>query len=519
MAGRTPGDVNDLCRARLARGPQARLLSLWALLNLLLATPAVADVTLTLAQDTVENYTGRVYLAAAQGRREPRHGNWWFDPNPLFFVDVTDWTPGAPLTLGDDTPGHPVKRLGDLPAGDWSLQAVIRTGDRNAGPLSGPGTVYSLPVRTKVADSVEAAITLDRTEPSRSAISPGTGMELFEVHSPLLSEHFGTPFTLRAVIRLPEGTDSSPEAAAKLPTLYHIGGFPGALRSANLIPWLYGRHDEADQLAIVHLEAEHRGGHSAFVDSAAGGPWGTALVTELIPALEAKFPLQSRTDGRFLTGHSSGGWASLWLALEHPNVFGGTVSTAPDPVDFSRFQTVDLYAPDANLYRSVEGERAAVARTADGSSTWMDEFVAMESAMGEGGQMRSFEWTFSPVGEDGLPKRLWNRDTGEVDPTVAAHWRRFDIADRVQRQWSTLEPILRDRVLIVMGDADTFHLEGAARQLDELLTARGLPHVVEIIPGDHSSILDAALSQRILQRALQCARGGDASKAPPLSPS
>jgi S-formylglutathione hydrolase FrmB len=439
---------------------------------------------------------------ASQSPGEPRHGDWWFNPNPLFYVDVENWLPGASIVLTADTPGHPVKRLGDLPAGDWSMQAIVRTSERSANPLTGDGTVISTPQTVSVTGMPTASIALNTVAAPKPVMPAGMGLELFATPSPLLSEHFQSPFQLRAIVRMPkEATD-----LRTVPTLYVIGGFPGALESSIMIPWLFGSQPEAEQLAIVYLEAQYRGGHSAFVDSPSGGPWGTALVTELIPALEEALPLQPRRDARFLTGHSSGGWSSLWLALEYPDVFGGTLSTAPDPVDFTRFQTVDIYAPDANLFRTHDGARAPLARSGNEVMAWADNFIAMETALGDGGQMRSFEWTFSPRGDDGRPVSLCDRTTGVIDPAVAAHWRQFDIAHRITQQWDTLEPVLRDRVHIVMGTQDTFYLDAAARSLDAMLTQRGLPHVVELVPGDHSSILTRAMAKRIMQQALSRAQ-------------
>ncbi len=54
------------------------------------------------------------------------------------------------------------------------------------------------------------------------------------------------------------------------------------------------------------------------------------------------------------SGHSSGGWSSLWLQIEHPEVFGGVWSLAPDPVDFRdfvkehqlAFKALDKFGPD-----------------------------------------------------------------------------------------------------------------------------------------------------------------------------
>ena len=478
------------------------------------ASPALGDVTLHLPDvKGSEPYTGRVYLIASQKWREPRHSSWWFNPSPLFHVDVKDWTSGTPLVLGADTPGHPVDTLGELPAGKWSLQAVIRTSDRSANPLTGPGTRFTSPMPVDVNGVAEADLTLDQVEPGRKDPHGEAGLEVLQIPSPLLSAHKGRTFFTRVAVLMPDELPETP-----IPTLYVIGGFPGSLNSAAMVRWLFGRQDLAQQMAIVYLEAEHRGGHCAFVDSPAGGPWGKALVTETIPWLEAHLPLDARRDARFLTGHSSGGWASLWLALEYPEYFGGVISTAPDPVDFSHFQTVDIYAPNANIYRSTDGSRAPIARSGDQVQAWSDEFIAMETALGDGGQMRSFEWTFSPRGDDGHPVELWNRETGDIDPAVAAHWRRFDIVDRIGRSWDTLQPVLRDRVTVVMGNNDSFFLNAAAAKMDAVLTEKGLPDVVEMVPGNHSSILTEVLAKRIMQRALELSKGDQPTPPSPSQP-
>ena len=63
-----------------------------------------------------------------------------------------------------------------------------------------------------------------------------------------------------------------------------------------------------------------------------------------------------------LNGHSSGGWSSLWLQVTYPDVFGGTWSTSPDPVDFRDFQRINLYAAGENMFRDRAGKRRPIAR-------------------------------------------------------------------------------------------------------------------------------------------------------------
>ena len=181
----------------------------------------------------------------------------------------------------------------------------------------------------------------------------------------------------------------------------------------------------------VLLDESSATGTHEFADSVNNGPWGAALTTELIPNLEASYRMDARTSGRFLQGHSSGGWATLWLQTHYPRIFGGTWSTSPDPSDFHIFSTIDLYAPNANFYRAADGTLTPILRVQGKPLSSMKQLEALESVMGEyGGQISSFEWVFSPRGPDGRPAHLFDRTTGAIDPKVAAYWRdHYDIVE------------------------------------------------------------------------------------------
>ena len=114
--------------------------------------------------------------------------------------------------------------------------------------------------------------------------------------------------------------------------------------------------------------------------------------------------MDARPSGRFLQGHSSGGWATLWLQTRYPKIFGGTWSTSPDPSDFHFFSTIDLYAPHANFYRSPDGTPTPILRDHGQPRATMQQLAGLESVLGPyGGQLASFEWVFSPRGADGRP--------------------------------------------------------------------------------------------------------------------
>src|SRR5581483_4403716 len=200
----------------------------------------------------------------------------------------------------------------------------------------------------------------------------------------------------------------------------------------------------------------------------------------------------------FVTGHSSGGWSSLWLQVTYPDFFGGVWSTAPDPVDFRDFQMIDLTKRGMNMFTDADGKPRPIARSGSKPSIFYKPFSDMEVVMGHGGQLGSFEAVFSPRGADGKPKQLWDRQTGAIDPEVAKSWERYDIHLVLERNWKTLGPKLAGKLHVYMGEHDTFYGEGATMLVKEALKQLGSDAVVELFPGkNHGSLMDRNLRERI----------------------
>ena len=261
---------------------------------------------------------------------------------------------------------------------------------------------------------------------------------------------------------------------------------------------------EAGEVEVIRvlLSGDCRWGHHAFADSATNGPRGEALVKELIPHIDATYRTVPVATGRFLTGHSSGGWSSLWLQVNYPETFGGVWSTAPDPVDFHDWQQVDLYAsPPPSLYHDEQGNRRPIARQGTTPIVWYASFAKMDDVLARGGQLRSFEAVFSPLGDDGLPKRMWDRETGRLDPDVVQAWSKYDISRLVKDNWLTLEPQLRGKLHVYAGEFDTFYLEGAVSRLAESLKQLGSDAEVVVVPGkNHSDLLSKDLRHKIMRQ-------------------
>src|SRR5207248_1016225 len=95
---------------------------------------------------------------------------------------------------------------------------------------------------------------------------------------------------------------------------------------------------------VIVPDPQGPNGHTLFANSEVNGPCADALIQELIPAIEARYPLIREPSARLLRGHSSGGWTALWLTTQYPQTFGGCWAYAPDPVDFHHLERIDAYS-------------------------------------------------------------------------------------------------------------------------------------------------------------------------------
>lgn len=313
-------------------------------------------------------------------------------------------------------------------------------------------------------------------------------LKLFERRSELLTAFWGRDMAVRASVVLPP--DRRPDEA--LPVCCSIHGFGGSHRGGiRRAPELVAgmAKGTTPRMAYVFLDAHFPLGHHEFADSVNNGPWGKALTTEFLPALEQHFAVGGSAAARFLTGHSSGGWSSLWLQITYPEFFGGTWSTSPDSVDFRDFTGIDIYR-FPNAFTDPEGKPIPLVRRNGEWAQTIQQFVDRELAQKDhGGQFMSFNAVFSPRGEDGRPMLLFDPKTGVIDRAVATAWQRYDIGHILRSQWPTLGPRLRGKLRVFIGTQDTFRLEGACRLLAADLQRLGSDAQIVFAEGrDHGDL-------------------------------
>jgi hypothetical protein len=407
-----------------------------------------------------------------------------FSPTGVYVAakDVADIAAGGSVDVDTDEVAFPAG-FSSLKTGDYQAQAVLDVNHNYNYSGRSAGDLISdvVPLRTFTpGQSPEPTFTLSAVVSERPSRPAPQGFEknahLEEFVSPALTAFSGRQTYVRAWVITPP--DYEDHRADRYPAVYWTHGFGGDLNGARFVGGeildLMTKKKLPPMIWVMLDESCPTGTHE-FDNSVNNGPWGTALTTEFIPYLEKKYRMDGEPAGRFLQGHSSGGWASLQLQIDYPTVFGGTWSTSPDPSDFHDFTGIDLYAPHANVYRRSDGTPSPIARDHGKVVATFEQFAKNERVLGPyGGQIASFEWVFSPRGADGRPLQMFDRDTGDVDPVVIAYWRdHYDLAHIVQTTWNERGADLRGKIHVFVGTADTFYLDRAAHKLDAVLSALG----------------------------------------------
>lgn len=491
--------------------------SWWFAFLLAVAAPAGAvEFRVTLDPAGADTpVTGRLIVAVARsGETEPRLAIGLNGP-AIFGRDVEALAPGASADVGADSDAYPFD-LGALPAGEYRMQALLvrytrveradghvlwlPITDRRVPFVHKPGNLYGAVQSVRVGPERRepVALRLDRVVPELPPLQDTPWIKRVRIRSEILSRFWGRPVHVGASVLLPVGHAQEPQR--RYPAIYVFGhgdapfGFnpdPASqepslerARDAN-VETGYAFHQawQADDFPrVVAITLEHPSPYfveSYAVDSANNGPYGQALTQEIIPELERRFRLIAAPHARIVEGASTGGWEALALQLRYPDYFGGAWVFNPDPIDFSRYQLVDIYRDD-NMFSLESNDwlrtERPFRRTREGQPLLsLRQLAAFEAVLGSRGrsgyQLDIWQATHGPTDRDGYPRLLFDKRSGRIDREVAEYMRDqgYDLSAYTRANWPRLRPLLAGKLHFFAGEMDDFYLNLAVYRYEAML--------------------------------------------------
>jgi hypothetical protein len=463
------------------QGPGAAVLLVGAVLAAL-GTAQPGDGTplrfeVTVADGLLKGPTdGRVFVVMSKGGggfEEPRAtiGRLAWDAPPCLGADGFAFAPGKKVTLDGSSASYPIARLADLPAGEYTVQAVFAW-NRDLWLPNAPGNLFSKPAKVTLDPARSGVVKLELTQalPAEKLPDDGEQTRFLKFRSDKLSTFHGREMYLRVGVLLPPGFDRDRER--KFPLRVHIGGFGSRFTRVQEME----TPRDAPAFVVLHLDGAGPFGDPYQVNSANNGPYGDAVTQELIPYIEKQFRCIGKPYARVLDGGSTGGWVSLALQIFYPDFFNGAWSHSPDPVDFHAYELINLYQDSNAFVNAFQHERPS-SRTLDGDTkTTVRSEVRVERVLGRGDrwELSGLDWcswnaTFGPRGADRLPVPLWDGLTGKINKDVVEHYKQYDLRLTLERNWAALVPKLGGKLNIWVGEADDFFLNNAVHLLDDFL--------------------------------------------------
>ena len=473
-----------------------------------------------------ENFDGRLLLLFSNNNAaEPRFQiSDALTTQIILGKNVDQWAIGSTQSIAEEAYGFPKERLSQIPAGDYYVQVLLhkyetfhlKNGkvvklpmDRGEGQHwnLAPGNIYSKPIKIHFdpKNTEVVQLTIDQIIPPIIEPTDSKYIKHIKIQSKLLTEFWGRPMYLGAHILLPEGFDTHQNVKYPL-AIYHghfpsnLSGFSTTPPNPNLIPDTSARfnitgynkiqEEEAYQFykqwtgpnfpRVLAIEIQHATPYyddSYAVNSANMGPYGDAITYELIPEIEKQFRGIGQGWARFTYGGSTGGWEALAVQVFYPNEYNGAYAACPDPIDFNHYTTINIYK-DENAYYA-KSDFKDLARPSHRNylghiNSTIKETNQRELALGthsrSGDQYDVWEAVFSPMGEDGYPKRIFDKHSGTIDKSVAAYWKEnYDLAHIIKRDWPKIGEQLKGKIHLYVGDMDNYYLNNAVYTAEDML--------------------------------------------------
>jgi hypothetical protein len=423
---------------------------------------------------------------------------------PFFGRDVEKLSPGQAATIDQTDLGTPIETVNDIPPGDYYVQAMVNVysefrradghtvwmhDDRWEGQRwsRSPGNLYSAVQKVHIDPGAGGVIELvtDTVIPPVEVPAETKYVQRFKFQSPTLTKFWGRPIYLGAVALLPR--DYGRETMS-YPVNYVQGHFsiapPYGFNEQNDFSKAWLSDTFPRMIAVTMQHPTPYFDDSYAVNSVNNGPYGDAIMQELIPEIEKRFRVIREPYARILSGGSTGGWEAAALQIFHPDFFGGAWVYCPDSVTFMDVEGVNIYEDENAFYKVHDWRKVPTAnsRMPNGqlvmTSQQRNYFELVNGTHGRSGeQLDIWSAVFGPLGRDGYFQPLFDKKTGVIDKDVAQYWKEhYDLLHYLQKNWTTVGPKLVDKLFFYTGDTDTYYLNNSTKELEQWMKKTTNPH-------------------------------------------
>ena len=479
-----------------------------------------------------ESFDGRLLVMISKdGSKEPRFQiNDTEDTGILVGKNVENWKSGNVEGFNSKTLAYPIENLGELDNGEYYIQALLHkyetfnlsNGKTVKLPMdqgegqhwnTSPKNIYSKPIKINFKKNTTVKIEITEEIPPIEPEKDTDYIKHVKIKSELLSKFWGRPMYLQANVLIPK--DFKKESKTRYPLMVFHGHFPKSIGGFRTSPptapkkdtiynsrfgitgYKYIQEKEAYDFykkwtsknfpRFLVIEIQHQNPYyddSYAVNSANIGPYGDAITYELIPHVEKMFNGVGKGWGRFLYGGSTGGWEALAVQVFYPKEYNGCFAACPDPIDFRAYTVVDIYNDENAYYKEGSFKKTLRPGIRDGKGHIKTQLIDMnrrEYILGDnsrsGDQWDIWQAVYSPSDENGYPKPIWDKLSGEIDHDVAKYWmENYDLRYIMERDWDKIGNDLKGKINIYCGDMDNYYLNNAVVLTEDFLEKTTNPY-------------------------------------------
>lgn len=297
--------------------------------------------------------TGRIFIMISHdAQREPRLEIGRVGV-PFFGRDFEKLAPGQAAVIDATDLGTPVESIAQIPPGDYYVQAFLNIysefkradghtvwmhDDQWEGQRwsRSPGNLYSTPKKITLDASKGYKIPLvcDQIIPTIEMPKDTDAVKRFRMQSPMLSKFWGRPIYFGATVLLPRDYEKTNIC---YPVLYAQGHFSTAAPlqyAPNSDRGIYSDWVKDGFPRMIVVTMQHPTPYfddSYAVNSVNVGPYGDAILQELIPEIEKRFRAIRQPWARLLDGGSTGGWKRSRYRSSTPISSAACGATVPIP--------------------------------------------------------------------------------------------------------------------------------------------------------------------------------------------